>query len=168
MENQAIFYNTQPAIIDIDTFEKVQEIREQRHRRTKSGNSHMFSGLVFCADCKSRMSFSSAKGDESKWYFTCSISRGKDAPCTAHYIRVIVLERLVWHYTQRVIELVLRYEAHFRAIIERVQKYAELNELTPYALMGGGLLGGPCGGFAFLSLPFCVSLFAVSAFFCGG
>ena len=119
VENQAIFYNTQPAIIDIDTFEKVQEIREQRHRRTKSGNSHMFSGLVFCADCKSRMSFSSAKGDESKWYFTCSNSRGKDSPCTAHYIRAIVLERLVWHYTQRVIEFVLRYEAHFRAIIEQ-------------------------------------------------
>ena len=122
VENQAIFYNTQPAIIDIDTFEKVQEIREQRHRRTKSGNSHMFSGLVFCADCKRRMSFSSAKGDESKWYFTCSNSRGKDSPCTAHYIRVIVLERLVWHYTQRVIELVLRYEAHFRAIIEQKLK----------------------------------------------
>ena len=119
VENQAIFYNTQPAIIDIDTFDKVQEIREQRHRRTKSGNSHMFSGLVFCADCKSRMSFCSAKGDESKWYFTCSNSRGKDSPCTAHYIRVIVLERLVWHYTQRVIELVLRYEAHFRAFIEQ-------------------------------------------------
>ena len=119
MENQAIFYNTRPAIIDIDTFEKVQEIREQWHRRTKSGNSHMFSGLVFCADCKSRMSFSSAKGDESKWYFTCSNSRGKDSPCSAHYIRVIVLERLVWHYTQRVIELVLRYEAHFRAFIEQ-------------------------------------------------
>jgi len=118
VENQAIFYNTQPPIIDIDTFEKVQEIREQRHRRTKSGNSHMFSGLVFCADCKGRMSFSSANGDESKWYFTCSNSRGKDSPCTAHYIRVIVLERLVWHYTQRVIELVVRYEAHFRTIME--------------------------------------------------
>ena len=106
------------AIGNDQTFEKVQEIREQRHRRTKSGNSHMFSGLVFCADCKGRMSFSSANGDESKWYFTCSNSRGKDSPCTAHYIRVIVLERLVWHYTQRVIELVLRYEAHFRAIME--------------------------------------------------
>ena len=118
-EREMVFENTHPAIIDIDTFDKVQEIREQRHRRTKSGNSHMFSGLVFCADCKSRMSFSSAKGDESKWYFTCSKSRGKDSPCTAHYLRAIVLERLVWHYTQRVIELVLRYEAHFRAIIEQ-------------------------------------------------
>ena len=46
IEKQAIFYNTQPAIIDPDVFEKVQEIRSQRHRRTKTGKAHMFSGLV--------------------------------------------------------------------------------------------------------------------------
>ena len=118
VENQAIFYNTHPAIIDIDTFDKVQEIREQRHRRTKSGNSHMFSGLVFCADCKGKMYFNSSSGEESKWFFSCSNARSGSRECTSHYIRAIVLERLVWNYTQRVIELVLRYEAHFRTIME--------------------------------------------------
>ena len=118
VENQAIFYNTHPAIIDIDTFDKVQEIREQRHRRTKSGNSHMFSGLVFCVDCKGKMYFNSSSGEESKWFFSCSNARSGSRECTSHYIRAIVLERLVWNYTQRVIELVLRYEAHFRAIME--------------------------------------------------
>ena len=118
VENQAIFYNTHPAIIDIDTFDKVQEIREQRHRRTKSGNSHMFSGLVFCADCKGKMYFNSSSGEESKWFFSCSNARSGSRECTSHYIRAIVLERLVWNYTQRVIELVLRYEAHFRKIME--------------------------------------------------
>ena len=118
IENQAIFYNTHPAIIDIDIFDKVQEIREQRHRRTKSGNSHMFSGLVFCADCKGKMYFNSSSGEESKWFFSCSNARSGSRKCTSHYIRAIVLERLVWNYTQRVIDLVLRYEAHFRAIME--------------------------------------------------
>ena len=118
VENQAIFYNTHPAIIDMDTFDKVQEIREQRHRRTKSGNTHMFSGIVFCADCKGKMYFSGSHDDPNKWNYTCSNSRGSNSPCTAHFIRAIVLERLVWNYTQRVIELVLRYEAHFRAIME--------------------------------------------------
>ncbi|MBP3208438.1 MAG: recombinase family protein [Oscillospiraceae bacterium] len=118
IENQAIFYNTHPAIIDIDIFDKVQEIREQRHRRTKSGNSHMFSGLVFCADCKGKMYFNSSNGEESKWFFSCSNARSGSRECTSHYIRAIVLERLVWNYTQRVIDLVLRYEAHFRAIME--------------------------------------------------
>ena len=117
-ENRAVFYNTHPAIIEPEVFDKVQEIRQQRHRRTKSGNTHMFSGIVFCADCKGKMYFSGAHDDPNKWNYTCSNSRSSNSPCTAHFIRAIVLERLVWNYTQRVIDLVLRYEAHFRAVME--------------------------------------------------
>ena len=54
MHALTVFHNTQPAIIEPEVFEKVQEIRSQRHRRSKTGKSHMFSGLVYCADCKSR------------------------------------------------------------------------------------------------------------------
>ena len=49
-ENRVIFYNTHPAIIEQEVFDKVQEIRQQRHRRTATGKSSPFSGLVFCAD----------------------------------------------------------------------------------------------------------------------
>lgn len=35
IEKQAVFYNTHPAIIEQEVFDKVQEIRKQRHRRTK-------------------------------------------------------------------------------------------------------------------------------------
>ena len=51
-ENRVIFYTTHPAIIEQEVFDKVQEIRQQRHRRTATGKSSLFSGLVFCADCK--------------------------------------------------------------------------------------------------------------------
>ncbi len=34
-----IFYNTHPAIIEQEVFDKVQEIRQQRHRRTATGKS---------------------------------------------------------------------------------------------------------------------------------
>ena len=34
---------------------KVQEIRQQRHRRTKTGKSSLFSGMVYCADCGAKM-----------------------------------------------------------------------------------------------------------------
>lgn len=54
-EDQLLFYNTQPAIITEEVFEKVQQICQQRHRRTKTGKSSMFSGLVFCADCGAKM-----------------------------------------------------------------------------------------------------------------
>ena len=118
VENQAVFYNTHPAIIDVDTFDKVQEIREQRHRRTKSGNSHMFSGLVFCADCKGKMYLNASNEDRNKWNYTCANSRKEGSACSAHFIRAVVLERLVWLHMQRVIEIVLRYETYFRAIME--------------------------------------------------
>ena len=122
VENQAVFYNTHPAIIDPEVFEKVQEIREQRHRRTKSGKSHMFSGLVFCADCKGKMYFNGVDEKENKWFFSCSNARCGTKSCTSHYIRAVVLERLVWHYTQKVIALVTRYEAYFRSIMEHLHE----------------------------------------------
>ena len=51
IENQAVFPDSHERIIEDDVFEKVQKIREQRHRKTKTGRTSMFSGLVFCSDC---------------------------------------------------------------------------------------------------------------------
>ena len=45
VENQAIFPDTHERIIDDDVFEKVQEIRSQRHRMTRTGKSSIFSGM---------------------------------------------------------------------------------------------------------------------------
>ena len=50
-EEWQIFPNTHPAIIDRETFELVQELRQHRRRPTKSGIVSMFSGLLYCADC---------------------------------------------------------------------------------------------------------------------
>ena len=55
MENRKIFYNTHPAIISLEVFDKVQEIRQQRHRRTATGKCNMFSGLVLCSECKQKL-----------------------------------------------------------------------------------------------------------------
>ena len=52
MENRKIFYNTHPAIISL---EKVQQVRQQRHRNTRTGRSSIFSGLVYCADCGEKL-----------------------------------------------------------------------------------------------------------------
>ncbi len=49
-EDQAIFENTQPAIIDRHTFAVVQELRSHKRRPTKAGNGSMFSGRLYCND----------------------------------------------------------------------------------------------------------------------
>ena len=73
MENRKIFYNTHPAIISLEVFDKVQEIRQQRHRRTATGKSNMFSGLVFCNDCKQKLYYSTTSYFEKRQdFFICS------------------------------------------------------------------------------------------------
>mgnify|MGYP003316204951 CR=1 FL=1 len=54
-EKQSVFENTHKAIIDESVFEKVQIIRQNRHRKTKTGKSSMFSGMLYCGDCGEKM-----------------------------------------------------------------------------------------------------------------
>lgn len=119
-ENRVIFYNTHPAIIEQEVFDKVQEIRQQRHRRTATGKSSPFSGLVFCADCKQKLYYSTTKYFEKRQdFFTCSTHRANKDKCIGHYIRAVVLEDLVWNHMKEVISYVTRYEAHFRVEMEQ-------------------------------------------------
>ncbi len=118
-EKQAIFPNTHEAIIEESVFEKVQEIRQQRHRKTRTGRSSIFSGLVYCADCGSKMLYgSSNNGDLNQDFFTCSTHRKGPEKCSAHFIRVKVLERVVLKHIQAVTGYILRHEAHFRTVME--------------------------------------------------
>ena len=119
LEKQAIFPNTHEAIIEETVFEKVQEIRQQRHRKTRTGRSSIFSGLVYCADCGSKMLYgSSNNGDLNQDFFTCSTHRKDAEKCSAHFIRVKVLERVVLKHIQTVTGYILRHEAHFRTVME--------------------------------------------------
>ena len=45
-ENQRIFPNTQPAIIEEQVFARVQELRENKRRPSKTGKQGLFSGLL--------------------------------------------------------------------------------------------------------------------------
>ena len=119
-EKQAVFPGTHERIIEDDVFEKVQEIRQQRHRMTRTGKSSIFSGLVYCSDCGSKMQYgSSNNGDSSQDFFDCSLHKKDREKCGGHFIRVKVLEAMVLKHIQAVTEFILSYEAHFRAVMER-------------------------------------------------
>ena len=119
-ENQKIFYNTHPAIIKQEIFDNVQEIRQQRHRRTATGKSSPFSGLVFCADCRQKLYYSTTNYFEKRQdFFICSTHRANKDKCSGHYIRAVVLEEVVWKHMKEVISFVSQYEAHFRVEMEQ-------------------------------------------------
>ena len=120
LENQAVFYDTHPAIIEQEIFNKVQEIRQQRHRRTKTGKSSLFSGMVYCADCGAKMRYCTTNYFEKRQdHFVCANYRSNTGSCSAHFIRAVVLEELVWMHMRTVISYVSRYEDHFRAVMEQ-------------------------------------------------
>ena len=120
IEKQAVFYNTHPAIIEQEVFDKVQQIRKQRHRRTKTGKSSLFSGMVYCADCGAKMRYFTTNYFEKRQdHFVCANYRSNTGSCSAHFIRAVVLEELVWMHMKAVIFYVTRYEKHFRAVMEQ-------------------------------------------------
>ena len=113
-EQRLLFEDTQPAIIDKETFETVQEIRSHKHRPTLTGKISIFSGKVFCADCGAKLYFNtSVHGDESLESYTCSNYRSNTGTCSCHYIRHIVLTNLVFKHLKNVLSYVQMFESAF-------------------------------------------------------
>ena len=47
LDNQVVIPNAHTAIVEQETFDKVQELRQQRHRRAKTGKTSLFSGFAY-------------------------------------------------------------------------------------------------------------------------
>lgn len=117
-EDWAIFKNTHEAIIDQDTFDTVQRIRQAKRRPTSMGEMSIFSGLVYCADCGQKMYLCRCTTMKQKEYFNCSSYRKKKkATCTSHQITVEAVEYFVLTNLQRVLAFVKNYEQEFLEII---------------------------------------------------
>ena len=127
-EKWVIIENTHKAIIDPETWEIVQKAREQRRRPTKMGKMGMFSGLAYCADCGAKLYHCRAAAwTHEQECYTCSTYRGKKG-CSAHYIRAVVLERLVLQNLQRVVAYAQEDEDEFvRRVLEKQER--RINEL---------------------------------------
>ena len=118
-EKWVVIENTHKAIIDPETWEIVQKAREQRRRPTKLGEMGMFSGLAYCADCGAKLYHCrTASWTHEQECYTCATYRGKKG-CSAHYIRAVVLERLVLQNLQRVVAYAQEDEDEFvRRVME--------------------------------------------------
>lgn len=125
-----VFEGTHEAIIDKETFEIVQKIRAGKRRPTRMGEMPMFSGLLYCADCGRKLSFH-RKADEpaEKHHYLCENYRSNTANCTMHYIRNVVVERIVLENLKEVIRYVSDYEDDFVRMVmdaDMKQKNREL------------------------------------------
>ena len=97
LENQRIFPNTQPAIIEEQVFARVQELRENKRRPAKQAERQgLFSGLLYCADCGSKLHFATGKNmTPQQDCYRCSRYKSNTGDCTMHFIREETLKLFV-------------------------------------------------------------------------
>lgn len=89
--------NTHEPLISLDVWEQVQAHVNQRKRPCKSGSTHIFAGLLRCADCESSMRIKQKKYKDSVYRaFECSTyaQYGKER-CTNHLINYKTLYNVV-------------------------------------------------------------------------
>ena len=112
-----IFENTHEAIIDRETFDIVQRIRDGRRRVTPMGEMPILSGMVFCADCGKKLYQVRGRNLPQKEYMVCSTYRKIKGGCSSHQIRNEVLERLLLDGIQAVTAYAREHEADFVELI---------------------------------------------------
>ena len=122
-----IFPDTHEAIIDPDTWNMARKLRVQKKPRAANGTySHRLSGLVYCADCGSRMGFvspdakHSGKHYDSDSAFQCGNYRNQNSECVSHFIKTSVLEAAILQAIKAVSKYVIENEAEFVAQLKAV------------------------------------------------
>ena len=111
-EMRTYIENAHTPIIDRELWDKVQMIRANKRRPTKNGATSIFTGLLECADCGTKLSLRSSK---SYLYFRCSKYKGnsRSGVCTQHYVREDVLYQLVLKQLQHFLSYLQQFERVF-------------------------------------------------------
>ena len=117
-EKQAVFENTHEPIIDLATWERVQELRKQRKRPNRYDEVGLFSGLLFCADCGSVMYQQRYQTDKRKQdCYICGSYKKRTADCTAHFIRTDLLTEGVTENLRKVTSYAAKHETRFMKLL---------------------------------------------------
>ena len=118
-----IFENTQEAIIDQETFDTVQRIRDGRRRPTEMGEMNILSGMLYCADCGEKMYLCRCTTMNQKEYFNCSTYRKKKKKyCTSHQITAHAALALIKNDIQYTIKFATENKQEFISILKERAK----------------------------------------------
>ena len=107
-----IFKDVHEPIIDRETFERVQEYTKKTKRRApkaENGEKSMFSDLLYCADCGSKLWYHTNTNNKEIHYFSCSnYKKDTRGDCESrHYIRADAIEQVVMLELRRLAQKLL-------------------------------------------------------------
>ena len=127
------YENTHEAIIDQRTWDMAQQVRAGKRRRNSMQEIPKYSGLLFCADCGSKLYFARGKTISPEQYnFFCSKYRkhvGEDT-CTMHQIREVVLDEIVLEELRRTTYYARAHTAEFVEFINQKSSAENRKELN--------------------------------------
>lgn len=127
-EEQYTFEGAIPAIVDVETWQTVQKIRETVRRAPKRQNApNRLTGLLYCADCGSKLThrYNLVQGKWVEDAFICSGYRHLIHDCTMHHIPTVKIEAAILAVIQRVSWYVRHNEKEF---IERAREASDQNQ----------------------------------------
>lgn len=118
-----IFEHTHEAIVDQETYDIVQRIREGRRRWTPMGEMPVLSGMVFCADCGAKLYQVRGRSLPQSEYMVCATYRkkGKDK-CSSHQTRNSVIEALLLDGIRSVTTFAREHEDEFVEMVTKKKK----------------------------------------------
>jgi DNA invertase Pin-like site-specific DNA recombinase len=123
-ETWKIFENTHEAIIDIQTFETVQRLRETVRRPNGKGEANPLTGIVYCADCGRKM-YNKRHGNSD--YYQCQthkIGANKFAElCTPHHVKSAAVRELILDALNRTSGYIQDHEAEFVELVREKTTY---------------------------------------------
>lgn len=123
-EKWAIFKDVHEPIIDRETFEIVQELTKKTKRRApkaENGEKSMFSDLLYCADCGSKLWYHTNTNNKDIHYFSCSnYKKDTRGNCDSrHYIRADAVEQVVMLELRRLAKCLETNEQEFAELLVR-------------------------------------------------
>ena len=128
-----IFENTHEAIIDEETFARVQELRKNKRRPARTGKTNMFSGLSSVVPIAVRNCTTAPapvlKPDKTTSYAPLPVKRAREV-CDTHFIRAVVLEEGTLQHMRLVIQCVADYEDAFRKALGAKRSEEAKKELS--------------------------------------
>jgi DNA invertase Pin-like site-specific DNA recombinase len=128
-EKWEIFEDTHEKIVDSETWATAQKCRTVRRRNVAGRDPNPLTGLVYCADCGSRMynhrgtQYSETRPSQDSY---CCTKYGKYPPvCTRHNISVRSLNEIVLKAIRQVSGYVAEHEDEF---VAKVREAAEIKQ----------------------------------------
>jgi len=116
-----VIENHHEPLVSVETFETAQRLRQNRRRRSKTGEVGVLSGLAFCADCNATMTICNS-GKHS--YYICSRFRSKnnllnEKDCTRHSITKADLETIALAKIQETVSFAKADKEKFTELVYR-------------------------------------------------